>query len=521
MAEQIVERRISGSEHQASIIEHLPLIREIIDLDRDTELVFCLVGSIGTDLDVVIRNIKKALEGFEYKTETIAVTGDVIDRLCKDTPKFDGLFARKDWYMKQGNLLREKYGNDVLAIGAVYMITEKRKSMNASRRAFIIKSVKHPDEVKMFRAVYGNGFFLIGANSDYNRKLQTLIEAKRMTSDKAKEIIHRDENDEYKYGQKTRDVFHLSDYFIDVTSDEEQTKCVINRFIDLIFGHPFITPTFGEYAMFMAYCNSMRSSDLSRQVGAVICKNDEVVANGANDCGQFGGGLYWMEYSKDSKKYVDKERGRDYLRSVDSNKQEIKVVTEAIMDALKIRGDKRRQKCREQIMSTALSNITEYSRVVHAEMEALMMCSRNNISSRGADLYCTTFPCHTCAKLIIAAGIRKVVYIEPYPKSKTLQYFDDSMMSDDDYGRRSEYSDSKVVLKPFYGVGPRRYIPLFQFSKPGGENTFEKKRKDMNENAVKWDEIKGETRAIISMNRSAYPNNEKFCVAYFIEQVKV
>lgn len=54
---------------------------------------------------------------------------------------------------------------------------------------------------------------------------------------------------------------------------------------------------------------------------------------------------------------------------------------------------------------------------MHAEMFAITDAARRGLSVRDATLYCTTFPCHMCARHIIASGIRKVVYIEPYPKS--------------------------------------------------------------------------------------------------------
>ena len=44
----------------------------------------------------------------------------------------------------------------------------------------------------------------------------------------------------------------------------------------------------------------------------------------------------------------------------------------------------------------------------HAEMEALLSCARSGVSTRGATLYSTTFPCHNCAKHIIAAGVARV-----------------------------------------------------------------------------------------------------------------
>lgn len=53
----------------------------------------------------------------------------------------------------------------------------------------------------------------------------------------------------------------------------------------------------------------------------------------------------------------------------------------------------------------------KYKRVVHAEMNAIGHCAKRGISTEGATLYCTHFPCNSagCARLIITAGIKHVV----------------------------------------------------------------------------------------------------------------
>ncbi len=60
-----------------------------------------------------------------------------------------------------------------------------------------------------------------------------------------------------------------------------------------------------------------------------------------------------------------------------------------------------------------LENKTK-SYVLHAEANAITKVARSNNSSDGATLYVTASPCIECAKLIIQAGIKRVVYIEKY-----------------------------------------------------------------------------------------------------------
>lgn len=57
---------------------------------------------------------------------------------------------------------------------------------------------------------------------------------------------------------------------------------------------------------------------------------------------------------------------------------------------------------------------TTFPYVLHAEANAITKVARSNNSSEGATLYVTASPCMECAKLIIQAGIRRVVFSEMY-----------------------------------------------------------------------------------------------------------
>jgi dCMP deaminase len=57
-------------------------------------------------------------------------------------------------------------------------------------------------------------------------------------------------------------------------------------------------------------------------------------------------------------------------------------------------------------------------RTVHAEQNAIVQGARNGIKIDGATLYCKMVPCYTCAKMIINAGIVRVVAMKDYQASK-------------------------------------------------------------------------------------------------------
>lgn len=60
---------------------------------------------------------------------------------------------------------------------------------------------------------------------------------------------------------------------------------------------------------------------------------------------------------------------------------------------------------------------------VHAEQNAIIQAARSGINVSGATLYCTHQPCVICAKIIINAGISRVVYKNGYPDEFSLQLF--------------------------------------------------------------------------------------------------
>ena len=62
----------------------------------------------------------------------------------------------------------------------------------------------------------------------------------------------------------------------------------------------------------------------------------------------------------------------------------------------------------------------------HAEQNAIVQASKLGIPIEGATLYCTHQPCVICCKLIINAGIKRVVYDEGYPDELSLKLFEES-----------------------------------------------------------------------------------------------
>jgi len=301
-----------------------------------SELVIAFVGAVGVDLLMVENKVKAQLEEFGYTVECIRVSTDVIPLLDPSVNEGSNLcqFDRIDRLMTAGTNAREKK-TDILALGIAKCIREKREKGASAKVAYLIRSLKHPDEVRKLRELYPRGFYLFGVYAPGEVRKNNLIHQKCMNPEQADRLMKRDAKESSKHGQQVVDTFHLSDFFVGWSKEEKRIQEAIVRFVDIIFGHPYRTPTFGEYAMHLAFTSSLRSADLSRQVGAVIARDGEILSLGANDCPKFGGGLYWPEYDDLSKSIVDLEKGRDWKRGGDSNREEQIILAERIFDKCK------------------------------------------------------------------------------------------------------------------------------------------------------------------------------------------
>ena len=445
---------------------------------RRPELFIALVGPVGTDLSEVLRAVESDLLQVGYECLEVHLSKRMESlrlKALKALPSNGAQYRRIKALMAAGDELRRVTGrDDALAVLASAFIADKReeavkKKGFMPRRCYILRSLKRPEEAKTLREIYGPAFYLMAAYSPEDLRVKRLtktLAASESASNiaafkpKAQELINRDEDDEQNpHGQRLRDTFPIADVFVKA-SDRKSLQRGTHRFIQKLFGSQFLTPTVEERGMFHAKAAAVRSADLSRQVGAAIATSEgEIVAVGANEVPRFGGGLYSCEDSHDA---------RDFCLGKNSNRLMKQRILSEILNKFKKSGwlnDNLSAKSSEELTGPALSvlkgarlmDLGEFGRTVHGEMAALMDAARRGVPVSGGTLYVTTFPCHNCAKHIVAAGIKRVVYIEPYPRSMARELHEDSIVVDP----QNEVHD-KVVFEQFIGIAPRRYIEMFE-----------------------------------------------------------
>ena len=80
-----------------------------------------------------------------------------------------------------------------------------------------------------------------------------------------------------------------------------------------------------------------------------------------------------------------------------------------------IQSCKEKEKCMRVEKGIASGTRHELCYAIHAEQNAILQAAKLGISIDGATLYCTHYPCSICAKMIVNAGISRMVYIYDYP----------------------------------------------------------------------------------------------------------
>lgn len=448
--------------------------------DRESrELVIAFAGPVGCGLNDVIETTKQIVQEFGYTVVQVKVS-DFIRKLAKLSIASEEKAKRYLELQLQGSELRKQYSNDILAkcistrIATVRKAeikgTENKEGSPPEKVVYIIDQLKHPDEVEFLRVVYRNLFYLIGVLSSEERRKKRLVD-EPMEEQDAVSIMKCDKDEGVSHGQQLEDTLQLADLFLRNSSQnrlniEEQVK----RFLELLHGKIGITPSQHEYAMYIAHSAAQKSGCLSRQVGAAITdESGHIISTGCNDVPKSGGGLYTEADKLNDHRCLQKgnkcynDHHKDLLR--DEIKQilvdtEIKQNNENnVLETYKINKESAQFLANKIKKTTKLKDLIEYSRSVHAEMDAITSAARNGaIGIQDGYLYSTTFPCHNCARHILASGVKRVYYIEPYEKSLAYTLHDDAITIDPD---NEDTELSRVSFFHFEGISPRRFLAFF------------------------------------------------------------
>lgn len=369
---------------------------------------------------------------------------------------------------------------------------KNRKDTN-KKTCFVIDAFRNPAEVDYFRKRYAQ-FYLISLYADKEvRKHRILVKSKHKNdfSEWFERIDRRDSGDDNDitdfYSQNVSRCCYLSDIAIGnniryktYSLDNELVEKLL-KYYALLISPGCVPPSKEETLMNLAYSISLRSTCISRKVGAVITdKKGFIVGMGWNDVAhtQIGCGYLTADDYKTNSTYLidllksnsdssideviselpsnfafcykdalSQKKVHHKVNNIDFKSIIKKYLPEKSSDSIYEDIDKN---VKDKIKKTISIKRLEYCRSLHAEENALLqVASRGGVGVEGGAIYTSTFPCELCAKKIYQSGIKEVYYTEPYPNSISESVF-----------LKDGVNDIKLI--PFEGVKSSAYYRLYK-----------------------------------------------------------
>ncbi|MGE5830240.1 MAG: deaminase [Micromonosporaceae bacterium] len=391
-------------------------------------------------------SVLKELSPFGYAAKVIKIS-DYFDMKAEPAPSSRGGREREDARISRlieaGNeFCRGHEDPGAVASLAVLQIRAARRQINEANgragehlnepiagQAYIVHSLKRPEEVYRLRQVYGPQFVLLGCQDTLENRTRTLTERldnQRGADAIAAELIARDADESDKMGQAVNTTYPMADYFLPAGEAAE-------RAVSLLFAEHREQLQFHEYAMYLAHAAKARSRAPSRRVGAVIADErgeGRVLAIGCNDV------------LPDEQAEVDREIDTSERLKTDLMRDTLERLHEAgyLSDRVTEVDDQLVNDVKGKLDDAKLLSIIEFQPSVHAEAAAVSDAAYRGIPLANASMFVTTYPCHLCFKAAAAAGIAKVYYIDPYPKSRAEVLF----------------PNTSKALTPYVGISPLR-----------------------------------------------------------------
>lgn len=479
---------------------------EIVNALVSSELIFGVVGPVGSGTSEIATTLQAQLEESGYDEVYLIKARTLIEAYAQRAGvKIDGKRGIQQTIDLQdaGDKMRNHLGHPAVAQSFTVAVRSKRaaalgKDENSeeaiapddTKRAYILDSIRHPSEVLLLRKIYQNSFCVIGVVCEAKVRHDRLSDKyKDATGNQIDDLMKRDEKAEQKYGQQVSSAFHLSDFFVENTQDKQIASAdgskddnpdwsvqeELGRLVDILTHKRVRRPRPNETAMYHAHGARMRSSCLSRQVGAALLdQKGNILATGTNEVPRAGGGVYGGAF--DGFSDTDPDPANDHRcfhrRGYCSNTRSQNSIIDDLFDSIDEFPNDVDDKLRSKVRKTKIGQLIEFSRAVHAEMDALLSAAREGVSTIGSRLYVTTYPCHNCARHIVAAGVDEVQFIEPYLKSQALPLHGDAITDISDkwippsqfYQLKADERAGKfaqVLFRPFKGVAPRLYRRAF------------------------------------------------------------
>ena len=365
--------------------------------------------------------------------------------------------ASREDLQATGDEIRNKHGNQELAKRAINEI-QKLKSVF---QFVFVDGIRNTGEISWLRQEFSDHFYLVAIDAPAPlrwTRSQAAYHKLGLSESEFHKDDARDLGEETAYGQQVQLCVDQADVII--VNDETYTKVQLNKrlggklseYVSLLAGKTSRYPNPDETIMNMAYAASHSTKCLKRQVGAVITSAEgDVVGIGFNE--NPSGTLPCIDQYGEC--YRDIVRN-EYLEELATNGAKCPGCGEAIAATV---GPPWRCGCGEKLAERFFpGRAMLWCTALHAEERAILNARGQNL--RGATVYTSTFPCFLCAEKIAHAGIKKVVFMEPYP----------------DIRAAGRLEVSKIAVERFEGVRSSAFDRIFARARQDAEDSVEKAR---------------------------------------------
>lgn len=283
--------------------------------------------------------------------------------VLRDILRKEGKPLTRENLIEKGNQLREKQGDGILG----EVILQKLQDNGVH---YVIDSIRHPDEVEALRR--REDFILVCVDAPTEVRFERMLERKRENETNYVDILAFEKEElesEEHHKQQLSATAKMAQIVLVNNKDIEELYAKIDKMLaDLYKRYGAIRPSWDMYFMSIAKAVATRSNCMKRKVASLIVKDKRIISTGYNgtprgatNCNE-GGCPRCNAFA---------EGGTQLAECLCS----------------------------------------------HGEENAIVQAAYHGISIKDSILYTTFSPCLICAKMIINAGIRAVVYNAEYPLS--------------------------------------------------------------------------------------------------------
>ncbi len=322
-------------------------------------MIIGLTGSMGCGKGEIVKILENM--GFLYVT---------LSAMVREEAKNRGVEEKRENLMGVGNSMREKEGSGVLAKRAL------EKIKNSNHENWVIDGIRNPAEIDELKK--NENTYIIGVEAEFETLVERILSRARESDSKNRdEIVKKIKRElgegEPEDGQQVEKCMEKTDILIDNNGTLEDLQKNFLEYFNSLKKKNNSRPSKDEYYLDLAKSVCRRGTCLKVEIGAVIIREDQVVATGY--CGAPRGTKSSLQHGFCLRKKLGIPSGHRY----------------------------------------------EMCRSVHAEQNAIINAARSGTSLFGGDMYIygrsvgedsseiDAFPCFICKKMLINCGLKRVI----------------------------------------------------------------------------------------------------------------